>query len=232
MSTQFNPNIPTNDDTVYDAYFSFHKNMEAINNLIGVDHVNGSALQNRGMHRAVTFSEPLDTVPQIQGNMGMLYTSTQSKDPSTNAPILKFTNREGTWEIPFGQGESSGGGGGGNPTPQPPPSSYEQDFEETGNPNLFAGRGYVLFPNKLLICWARGTLSPGGSTAGVFQKEMRRLFFATNTTGDGGNSFGSNSVAKEKLTLLWNVSRQGYSVQNRYKTWTLNFIILAIGVSV
>lgn len=232
MSTQFNPNIPTNDDTVYDAYFSFHKNMEAINNLLGVDHVNGSALQNRGMHRAVTFSEPMDSVPQIQGNMAMLYTSTQSADPNSNAPILKFTNRAGTWEIPLGTSSGGGGtGGGGTPTPQPPPSSYEQDFEDRGNPNVFEGSGFLMFPNKFMISWARGGLSPGSTANGSFKKEMRRVFFATVTTSSGGNSFGLNENAKEKV-LSWSISRQGYYVKNGYKTWNLNFQVLAVGLAV
>lgn len=226
MSTEFNPSIPTNDDTVYDAYFSFHKNMEAINNLLGVDHVNGTALQNRGMHRAVTFSEPMDTVPQVQGNLGMLYTSTQSADPNSNAPILKYTNRNGTWEIPFGA--NSGGGG---PNPQPPPSSYDQDFEETGNPNVFEGTGYVIFPNKFMVVWARGGLTPGASVGKSFKKEMKRVFFGTVTTSSPGATINLQENVKDKF-LSWNVSRQGYYVKNGYKTWSLNFQVFAVGVAV
>lgn len=58
MSTSFNPNIPADTDTVYDAYFSFRSNMLGLNNLIGVDHVDGTDANSaqHGMHKQVTFA--------------------------------------------------------------------------------------------------------------------------------------------------------------------------------
>lgn len=57
MSTSFNPNIPADTDTVYDAYFSFRSNMLGLNNLIGVDHVDGTDANSaqHGMHKKVSF---------------------------------------------------------------------------------------------------------------------------------------------------------------------------------
>lgn len=239
MSTDFNPNIPTDKDTVYDAYFSFQKNMQALNNVLGIDHYNGTALQNRGMHKIITLPEPQDTDPKPQGNMVVLYTSTQSADPTSNAPVLKFANRNGSWQIPLGVSEpgggSSGGGSGGGSTPQPTPS-YDQDFETNANPNEAAGTGYLTFPNKFTIFWSRGHLGPQTSYNGSFPKEFRRLFFGyvfSHAVRAGGFYFDETDTSKDKF-LTWSLSRQGYNVRNVYKTQgnTLSFQVLVFGVVV
>lgn len=223
MSTEFNPNIPSNDDTVYDAYFSFHKNMEALNNLIGVDHFNGSALSNRGMHRAITFPEPLDSQPAVQGTMGVLYTGQDSTDPTSLAPVLKYTNAKGTWEIPLGA--ASGGGGSS--------STAQQSFEETVNPNLFEGKGFLVFPNKFGIFWARGVLNAGQTVSGKFDKEIRRVFFAQVVSTQGRNiaRFTQTEDTKDKF-LSWEIVGNGFRVSNAYKTWSLNYQILVIGLTI
>lgn len=220
MSTSFNPAIPSDKDSVYDAYFSFHRNMESINNLLDVDHFNGSSAQFHGMHRAINFPEPLAAAPTIQGNMGVLYTSTQSANPNSNAPILKYANREGIWELAFGA--ASGGGGGG---------TYDQDYEESENPNVFDGSGYVIFPNKFMIVWARGHLKAGTNVGKSFKKEMKKVFFGTVTTSSKGVTINLQEDAKDKF-LSWDISRQGYFVKNGYKTWNLNYQVFAVGVAV
>lgn len=55
MSTSFDPNIPADTDTVYDAYFSFRRNMLSLNNLIQQDHVSGTEAGLHGRHKQVTF---------------------------------------------------------------------------------------------------------------------------------------------------------------------------------
>lgn len=239
MSTDFNPNIPTDKDTVYDAYFSFQKNMQALNNVIGIDHFSGTALQNRGMHKTITLPDPLDADPKPQGNMVVLYTSTQSADPTSNAPVLKFANRNGSWQIPLGvdTGGGSGGGSGGgvSPNPQPTPS-YDQDFETSANPNDLAGTGYLTFPNKFTIFWSRGYLGPQMSYSGSYPKEFRRIFIGyvfSNAIRAGNFSFDESETSKEKF-LTWSLSRQGYNVRNAYKTQgnTLSFQVLVLGVVV
>lgn len=58
MSTSFDPNIPADTDTVYDAYFSFRKNMLALNNIFQKDHVSGTEQGLQGRHKQITFVSP------------------------------------------------------------------------------------------------------------------------------------------------------------------------------
>lgn len=231
MSDQFDPNIPKNDDTVYDAYFSFTKNMEAVNNVVGVDHFSGTAPQNRGFHKAVTFAEPLNTIPQMQGNMSILYTSTESADPKVNYPVLKFTNRSGTWEIPFGA--ASGGGG---PSPQPD-YGYKQSFEPGRNPGLFEGMGYVVFPNKFAVVWARGYLPPLANHAKAVPVPLKQIFIANvfttylDSAGSQGN-FGQTMRDKDNKWLDWAISSTQINVFNKYQTYHLKYQALILGEGV
>lgn len=58
MSTSFDPNIPSDTDTVYDAYFSFRKNMLALNNIFQKDHIAGTEQGLHGRHKQITFVYP------------------------------------------------------------------------------------------------------------------------------------------------------------------------------
>lgn len=58
MSTSFDPNIPADTDTVYDAYFSFRKNMLSLNNIFQKDHVSGTEQGLQGRHKQITFVSP------------------------------------------------------------------------------------------------------------------------------------------------------------------------------
>lgn len=94
MSTSFNPALPSDQDSVYDAYLGFRKNMIAINNLLDIDHYNGTAQNYRGMHKWVTIPERLAQAPSVQGSGAVIFATTLG-----NETRLKYVTSQGVKDI-------------------------------------------------------------------------------------------------------------------------------------
>lgn len=219
MSTSFNPAIPSDKDTVYDAYFSFHRNMESINNLLDVDHYNGSSAQFHGMHRMINIPEPVAAPPTVQGNAGVIYTSTSSVSGASNAPVLFYTNRDGRWEIPMFLTEPGGGSSGGR-------------FNlEVGMPsNELKGSGYYIFDSKFAVCWIRGIAFANKSRTEVFPVDFDRLFFVTLETTESKNLYFSfkDTSGSNSNPLLWEAVTKEIKITNKTKT-DYSFQVIALG---
>lgn len=218
MSTSFNPSIPSDKDTVYDAYFSFHRNMESINNLLDVDHYNGTSAQFHGMHRMINFPEPLATTPSVQGNAGVLYTGTTSVSGSSNAPVIFFANREGRWEIPLFSHQPGGGGG------------NRFNLEESILPEEAKGSGYYIFDSKFTVCWIREVVYKNQTKTEVFPVNFARLFFITVETTESKNlkfSFKKTSGSYSN-PLLWEATKNEVKITNKTKS-DCSFQIIALG---
>lgn len=219
-STIFNPNIPTNDDSVYDAYFSFHNNMEAINNLIGIDHFSGTAAQFRGQHRQVSFAEALDADPQPTGDLAILFTRPSNSNTKSNAPILKFANRDGIWEIPLGAQQA--------PAPDPSPPTPQPTPTPTTGPEFNDGgtSGYVKFANKFGMVWVRGYMASKGAFSASYPIAFSRIFF-------GGVSYGTSSFSmgdtKRMIPPNYSIGNSSANATNRNETQGQSIQFLIIG---
>lgn len=221
MSTSFNPAIPSDKDTVYDAYFSFHRNMESINNLLDVDHYNGSSAQFHGMHRLINFPEPLSAPPTVQGNAGAIYTGASSISGGSNAPVLYYTNREGRWEIPLFASNPGGGGGSG---------SGRFNLESGSYPHILTGSGFYIFESKFAVCWMREVCYSNRKRTEVFPVKFDRLFFVTLETTESKNllfSFKDTSGSNNN-PLLWEATTKEITIQNKTKT-DYSFQVVALG---
>lgn len=215
MSTSFNPNIPSNDDSVYDAYFSFFRNMEAINNLIGIDHIDGTANNYRGMHRKITF--PVYSSPgELKGKMGSLYTEwDRDAYTYTDAPRLKFANANGNWEVLLDK------------------KHYKVEKELTLS-DKFEGGGYVQLPRGFVIQWYRGHAKKGEPPKKYpLPKELARIYFAyvfhckSKTTLD----FEQDDDSRKLNGLNWSVGTIFFAVENPFTNTDLNFQLLVLGIA-
>lgn len=237
MSTIFNPNIPTNEDTVYNAYFAFHSNMVSINNLIDVDHFAGTAPQFRGNHKQVTFPEPLDANPQPSGSIGFLYTGPSTAPGSSGAPILKYANRDGVWEIPLGKPSTRQ-----RPKQEADPRALELPtqgpvFRDMGG-GTTSGQGYARFDNHMAMVWFRTTLPKAGkggepsswaSIRFAYPLKFKTLFFATVNHGTSG--FDRMDMG-HVLPPNYTINIDGATVYNRNEDQSQSIQVLVIGETV
>lgn len=234
MSTLFNPNIPSNDDSVYDAYFSFHNNMLAINNLLDVDHISGTAPQYRGHHKQVTFVSPLDASPKPTDTLGVLYTGSSTKNPTSNAPVLKYANKDGDWEIPLGDTPGSG-----DSQYQGPP------FYDYVKPGLgMGGWGYFRFGNKLAVIWVRDRVAIAGKdfpgeTICYFPLKFKRVFCSMINYGTSPSSQTFPHIRDDKENMIppnYNIlitpQSQAIYFYNRNRTQAMTVQALIIGEEV
>lgn len=181
MSTAFNPQIPTDQDSVYDAYFAFRQNMESINNLINVDHFNGSSPAFHGNHRRVNLPEPLDTDPKPTGDLGVLYTKVEN-----GVARLKFANKTNHWLIPLGE-QPGGGGGGGAQSDGPSFIDPITGLTQSGD-----ATGHAIFPNKFCMVWFRFALEGNATHYENFPIPMKRIFSCILEYGDA--TYASNPI--------------------------------------
>lgn len=213
MSTEFNPNVPSNNDSVYDAYFSFAKNMEAINNLLGIDHFNGTEQNYRGMHRSITF--PSTITPQnVRGSMGVLFTDTDNNNPTSSAPILKFANSNGSWEVLLKNNQ------------------YKDQLEEPELRDQFTGQGFVQLPNGFTILWARGPSISGTTGKFLLPVPLKRIFFANvfHCKQYNTRTFAQDDKSRSLNGLNWEVGLRHFVVTNPFSNTDLNFQLIALGL--
>lgn len=235
MSTIFNPNIPSNDDSVYDAYFSFHTNMQAINNLVGVDHFPGTATQHRGYHKQITIPEALDAPPKPTGNIGIIYTGPSTTTTTSNAPVLKFANKDGDWEIPLGAQSQPGPG----PTPQPQPEFEGPEFSDT-NQGGQKWIGYCKFKNKFAVMWWRTVVGRAwgnipaefGESGTVYPLPFQTIFYANVEYGNAPSGYFQfeRSDTQNMIPPNFQITTTNARILNRNKTQNLSASLLVIGI--
>lgn len=233
MSTSFNPQAPTDNDSVYDAYFAFKQNLVSVHNLINVDHYNGSNPNFHGNHRLINIPKPLDNDPQPTDDLGVIYT--KKEDGKTK---LKFANSSASWVIALGDQQGGGGGGedgGEDPKPTPPAEFEGPSYTDSNTPS---GSGHMRFSNGFAMVWIRGTIStddkgrdPGNPETFQYPFTFQFLYFVDVVYGDssGGNFIFSRKHAREQKPANFQAGTSSITIYNPNQTWGMSVQALIIG---
>lgn len=230
MSTSFNPQTPTDNDSVYDAYFAFKQNLVSVHNLINVDHYNGSNPNFHGNHRLVNLPKPLDNDPQPTDDLGVIYT--KKEDGKTK---LKFATSAASWVIALGDQQGGDGGGEENPQPKPP---AEFDGPSYTDDNNTSGSGHMRFSNGFAMVWIRGTIlsadkgkDPGNKETFKYPFEFERLYFVDVNYGDmSGNFFIFQRMnAREQKPPNFSAGKTQIDIYNPNQSWNMSVQALIIG---
>lgn len=238
MSTSFNPQTPSDSDSVYDAYFAFRQNMIAIHNLLNVDHFNGSNPNFHGNHRLVNLPTPQDTDPTPTGDIGVLYT--KKEEGKTK---LKFANADANWIIALGEQTGTTP----NPDPQPPTPQPDTQFQgpsfmdpsaQGAGASSGSGTGYARFANKFCILWARSWVpkKSGGTVNEVLVNYPDNLRFSRVFSAHFGYGQDQNVInqmyertSKRVLPPGYTVGTSGVYLQNNNETHSIFMWVTIIG---
>lgn len=218
MSTSFNPGIPTDQDSVYDAYWAFRKNVESFNNLINVDHYNGTSQSNHGTHRRISFPQTMADPTRPSGLASTLYTRTKGGVAS-----LVFANSAGNWEIPLQIAF---------------PEILQVSDNTIGLPSHTSPQaGYVTFKGKFMIGWVRCVVPPRKTEKCTFSLTFNKIFSCSvnysSTKYDGTTQQHIFSFNREQSSNLippnYTLSLSEIQFANSHQTLYMSVSAIIIG---